>query len=512
MKTIPLHSGADSQSSPGGGSAPPRRWYHDSRRVWAILALVIVIWGLTDVRRRGRIDPVDTFAHKTDFTVYTEAGAAFFDGRDPYEVTNTRGWHYLYPPLFAIVVAPLAALSSQAQVVVWYFISVAACIGTWFECRRMLRRIGVAMPTWIYWVVGATMALPAMNCLQRGQVGVVLIYFLMLGLRLLIESRSWWSAVLGGVALALPIAIKLTPAMPAGFLVLELAALAYFVRRSYGPTVGEQIGYGWLSRTTGLATGQLAGLALFLVLVPGFFVGQRENIGHLQMWLQRVVTNKEVASVNTFDDRSKRNQSLANATRRLGNFAHAKVYGGDDQAIDLMENFDLPMPMETAAVDWTLRLVMLGLIGMLLTAGWQAAKRRDLLGLIALYGLAGVGSLIVSPISWGHHYVLMLPAVLFVPLWCWQQNQQSRAKWLAVTACGLVLLHYLALGIAGRLGVLGIGTTVWFAYATYCIDWKANSVARSAGQKRQADSEESADRERQHSSALKIPQPSRKAA
>ena len=25
-------------------------------------------------------------------------GAAFFDGREPYDVTNIRGWKYLYPP------------------------------------------------------------------------------------------------------------------------------------------------------------------------------------------------------------------------------------------------------------------------------------------------------------------------------------------------------------------------------------------------------------------------------
>ena len=73
--------------------------------------IALVIWGWFDVRKRGRSIPTITTAHKTDFTVYTEAGAAFFDGRDPYDVTNPRGWGYLYPPLFAILVAPLHALA-----------------------------------------------------------------------------------------------------------------------------------------------------------------------------------------------------------------------------------------------------------------------------------------------------------------------------------------------------------------------------------------------------------------
>ena len=63
------------------------------------------VWGLTDVRQRGYPDvPAE---HRTDLTVYTEAGAAFFDGRPPYEVSNPRGWTYLYPPLLAMLLAPL---------------------------------------------------------------------------------------------------------------------------------------------------------------------------------------------------------------------------------------------------------------------------------------------------------------------------------------------------------------------------------------------------------------------
>ena len=76
------------------------------------------------MRLRGTVDPAEIWIHKTDFTVYTEAGAAFFDGRDPYAVTNPRGWKYLYPPLFAMLVAPLHALPPQAQVLVWFALSV----------------------------------------------------------------------------------------------------------------------------------------------------------------------------------------------------------------------------------------------------------------------------------------------------------------------------------------------------------------------------------------------------
>ena len=89
---------------------------------WAVLCLGMVIWGLTDVRQRAHFDPVlaaENHAliagHRTDLTVFTEAGAAFFDERDPYEVTNPRGWMYLYPPLFAILMAPLYFLPPRSE-------------------------------------------------------------------------------------------------------------------------------------------------------------------------------------------------------------------------------------------------------------------------------------------------------------------------------------------------------------------------------------------------------------
>ena len=153
--------------------------------------------------------------HKTDFTVYTEAGAAFFDGRDPYAVTNPRGWGYLYPPLFAIVVAPLHALPPQAQVLVWFALeradglgllsanacgSPGPCCPTSPSAESSVRfPPGSARPR----VLAAL--LPALNCLQRGQVGVAKLYLLLLGFRLLGRkaarvARSLLAGVVSGTA------------------------------------------------------------------------------------------------------------------------------------------------------------------------------------------------------------------------------------------------------------------------------------------------------------------------
>src|ERR1700691_4113018 len=144
---------------------------------WIYLGLLIAlaIWGWVDVVPRGMVNHQRIHEHRTDFTVYTEAGAAFFDGRDPYQVSNPRGWRYLYPPMFAILVAPLHAFPPTGQVAVWFVLSVAMVVGCYFELRRFLDYVSarssesdVGSSLLIPWFGGAAVAsalLPAFNCL-----------------------------------------------------------------------------------------------------------------------------------------------------------------------------------------------------------------------------------------------------------------------------------------------------------------------------------------------------------
>ena len=103
--------------------------------VFTALFLALAILGFTSVRARAQVENVAK--HDSDFTCYTVAGAAILAGRDPYAVTNPRGWHYLYPPLFAIMVAPLDRLHPQLQALVWFFTSVFLAFGCYFECARL---------------------------------------------------------------------------------------------------------------------------------------------------------------------------------------------------------------------------------------------------------------------------------------------------------------------------------------------------------------------------------------
>ena len=182
------------------GTADYSPWADIRQHRWLYLALVagLGLWCVVDVMPRGGINPQRIFEHRTDFTVYTEAGAAFFDGRNPYEVSNPRGWHYLYPPLFAIFIAPLHALPSTGQVGVWFVLSVAMVFGCYFEMRRLVTRLQktglrTRVASLAFWLgVAALLAvmLPIFNCLQRGQVEILKLFLLLLAFRV-----YFWDAV-----------------------------------------------------------------------------------------------------------------------------------------------------------------------------------------------------------------------------------------------------------------------------------------------------------------------------
>jgi alpha-1,2-mannosyltransferase len=85
-----------------------------------------------------------------------------------------------------------------------------------------------------------------------------------------------------------------------------------------------------------------------------------------------------------------------------------------------------------AGSQWFVLAVAVGLAGLALAA--HAGRRgNDAIG----YGLCAVTGLLVSPISWTHHWVMAVPALLLVALAVWRRRHEApgRARfWLAVIA------------------------------------------------------------------------------
>ncbi len=431
----------------------------------ALAALVAFTLLLLDVRRR---------ALNSDFTVFAIAGAAFFDGRDPYEIANPQGWHYAYPPLFALLVSPLAGLSFPDQVVAWFAISVGLGVLCALECVRLVRVVqrqepGAAaapLPRWMIAAAVVSALLPALDTLQRGQVALALIWPLLLGLRLAIKARGPLAAGLAGVVLALPIAIKLTPVIPVALLAL-IGLRRGPARHPESATGGHGLAIG---------AGVALGLALFLLLLPAALLGWSKNVAHLGTWARRIEASAQVGVDN--NKYSFRNQSLANAVEMLARWEHPLsplrwASPRDPVNRDLRAAPRVPRALLSAAVP-ALQLVLSALV---IAAGWRIGGRGRPLGTAAAFGLASGLSLMISPISWAHHFVMLLPAALFVPWWFWCMRRPRVARWLAAAAPVLAGIHYALIDTAWIeqpfglshiwvVGVLGVGTALWCAVAS----------------------------------------------
>jgi hypothetical protein len=533
------------------------------------------LWGWFDVRERGFIYPEDPQQHKTDFTVYTEAGAAFFDGRAPYEVANPRGWTYVYPPLFALILAPLHVLPAQDQVMLWFVISLLLCWGCIYECGHTLQFIRAEdeyvarrYSAWFPWLGLAavfTAALPTLNCLQRGQVGILKLYLLVLGLRLVISGGTRWVRFLGGMTLALPIALKIIPVLPVSFLIFVqfvmwiknrfagLSPLTHIFHQQTltrsaskgAPTRYPRLRFGLVLNTLcraspfgekygltqrqgvplpagkqcqiagtqkhclqassgtlngkypsgekcGLAStslGLVLGLVFFFLIIPSMLIGWKANLRHLDTFSRFVLTKADDGGEDprSGNSRSTRNQSLHNAAYRLGNYIHYAAAGGpNDKLADFFERpktiFERPtMIMDSPAADkilFGLRLAILAALGL---AGIRLGLRGDALSIATAFGLGCAALLVVSPVSRGHYFMLLVPAILCLPLWLDRENRTLAAILFAVVPIALVDLHYIFLAQAGRVGLLGLGTTVWLVVALILVLLtKANAKSQSA--------------------------------
>ena len=421
------------------------------------VAVGLTIWGYVDLPRRGRIVSGAVHLHMTDVTVYTEAGAAFFDGRDPYQVANPRGWKYLYPPLLALLVAPLARLDSQAQVGAWFVLGCVLGYGCFRETRALWRRVTgvpdrgpIVPPSWrdpALWLgtcAGAAVLPPVLHDLQRGQVGLLLLYPLLLGTRLTLGRPPGRGRLLGGLVLAFPVVIKLYPIVPVGFLVCQRWAAAMLS--------------GWKRERVrdafGLSSGVLAGVFLFLLALPAALVGWEANLRHLDSWQRRVVLNRDRATHTGIHETSFHNQSYFNASYWL-----RASWRDDRPANQYWAAFWQRHDANLREQAWAVRGMALV---MLLVAGLALSAVDERAGGAAGFGLACCAPLIVSPIAWSHYYSLLLPAVIFLPHWLLRQGHPASAVLAAVGPALLVWTHFCRQSWAGPLGVLGVGITAWY--------------------------------------------------
>ncbi len=242
----------------------------------------------------------------TDVDTYFRAAWAVRVHKDPYNVTDTNGWHYNYPPLLATLLYPLAdapakfgragLLPYPVSVAVWFLISIA-CI--WWGSHALAQALEKTctdpavrnMPRfcrrwWALRIIPILICLPAIGrAVVRGQVNsVLLMLFCFAGAALATRKRFW-----AGCATGLAAALKVFP----GFLIL------------YG-----------ISRLRGTyLLGMAAALVAGLLVVPGIIMGPHHMVAGYRRFAQVVLEpafglnhnasrDKELLDINKTDSTS----------------------------------------------------------------------------------------------------------------------------------------------------------------------------------------------------------------
>ena len=346
--------------SPGGaGVWPTLAW-----RLFQLLTLAALAWACWRL--------LSHIPYRIDIDVYRMGGHAWLQGQPLYAdgtMFHTRiglNLPFTYPPLAAVVFAPFAWLSLDAASVVITLITLMLLI---VSTVILLTGLNV-MSSWVQrcWLAAAIVA-PAIIYLEPirsnfdfGQINVVLMTLVIADC---VPRKTPWPR---GMLLGVAIALKLTPAV----------FLLYFLLRR---------------DTRALLVA--AGSAVVATLV-GFAFAWRDS---WEYWTYTVRNTDRIgtATLNT-------NQNIAGALARLG--------------LGENERFVLWTLVCFAALGltvWAVRRI-------LRVGDAESATSNSDQSVLALICVAMFG-LMVSPVSWSHHWVWTLPTLLTLIVVAVRQRQ-----------------------------------------------------------------------------------------
>ncbi len=309
-----------------------------------------------------------------DLAIYRDGAAAALRGAQLYRLRFPGALAFTYPPLTALLFAGLTLPSAGAAELLVSAASLLALpamlalalrlapVRAWFDGpeRARIALLAAAVAIWLE---------PVWTTLRYGQIDVLIAALVLYDLSRPDRARS------KGAAIGLAIAIRLTPAIFALYLLLS---------RRYRAAM--------LAATVFVGT-----VALGFAALPG---DSREYWGGAFADSGRVGRVENAA-----------NQALRGALARV-------LHTVDVQTV------------------WLLGALAVGAAGLALAAA--AARRGDEAGGFCLCALTG---LLVSPISWSHHWTLAVPALLLFALR--SLRGRSAAGLLACAGIALVALTHM---------------------------------------------------------------------
>ena len=405
------------QASSPSSIAPPTRSGSRFGELWIYAGLCVffafIFWQFVEkVRNGGRPDTQSAVLRWTPIL------------RQLPEVNIWKTTNWPNSPIMAMILKPFIdvdppMLGSEY----WLLAKMAMTLISVWLVFRMLDRPETPFPLWGKALAVLLTLRPIWGDVLHGNVNL---FILLTVVSCLYAYRRGWD-VAAGLALALGIACKITPAL----------FLPYFV---------------WKGSWKMLAASTV-GLVLYLVLIPSLYFGWEQNLENLAGWydgmIRPFVEKYEVTSEHT-------NQSLPGLLERtLRHRPSSTVWNeGEQKFVDAeFHNFvDLPRPIVSAITKGALLLFMVA------TILWMRRSKLDRADWRwgAEFAVIVLGMLLFSERTWKHHAVtLLVPfAVLCHQVSGFRLSPTRRRLYLGVlgTVAALMLM---TISDSGKEGVHG---------------------------------------------------------
>lgn len=163
-------------------------------------ALVVAAVTMVAIGAGGALSGISHGAYH-DFEQFYWAAVAMRDGAD---LASGRSGGYVYPPLLAFALMPLAALPLKTAAIAWLGINLLIAIAAAsLAAGEAARRVGLAASTWLTLGIAAAGSLivadKARSSLDQGQSDMLMVMAFVLGLRWL-GKRDWAAGGVLGLA------------------------------------------------------------------------------------------------------------------------------------------------------------------------------------------------------------------------------------------------------------------------------------------------------------------------
>ena len=369
--------------------------------LWFLLVATIIFAGVVENRS------VFLKRRMTDADVYFRTAWAVRTGLDIYDVADTNGWHYQYPPFLAVIMTPVAnpppgadrsgMMPYGVSIAVWFAFSVvclafgihwlASAIEPALEKSLSQSFLRGSANWWALRIVPFLVCLPSIGrTLSRGQINLMVLMLFCAAAALLAARRRTFAGFCIGAA----ISIKLIP----GFLLI----------------------YGVWRRDWRFLAGSVAGVLLCGIMVPMLAMGVTRTIDSYKKYYT-VLLSPALAGGT---DKS-RTEELLNAN------------GTDSQAFKVIIHNTLhaSLPREqrpaevqpwVGKVHWLLAALFTGV------TLWAARKQRpgDVISKVLFIGCLLAIMIPTSPVSHTHYFVYLLPLVMALTAHAWEHNHALR--------------------------------------------------------------------------------------